>query len=557
MKLDLLSEGVFLETKSYSQMEDQDLMQLLVAENLGAWSELVKRYGNLVYTIAYQVLNNTNDSEDAVQNSFMRLKLYSSKFDPSLPLKPWLSKIASGEAIRIYNKKKNINKKESSRMEPQNFAIPSHKQDVSDVAAQKEIEVMVKKAIELLPEISRVAITLYYIGGMTQSEIAKELGLSQFSISEKIKLGLEKVKMHLKNAGVHASIVISPTLLQDSLTLNSLPQELGVKLAKSFPQEVTVVDASLKLKSGLTQLKIKGFAFWLIGGLSVFFIGYALVKNNPQNKGVTSIQTTESAKINNDKPQQIFKENVFYPLEFDSYIPVTTKFVKFKNADEIEALEGDAQVIGTIKDKKKIIQGDGNWIVNSNKTGELSLNRIIASDTQMDGLYFNQDFYQPHIFKGTIKINSDKCKVFFIMSTPMHESKFEQIDAKSNDEMVYARRTSNMTTLEAHNTNLIDFKIYIWYSEGKILSASFITCKGFPKAMVAKMLPMISDDYKFGILSNGKLELTKLEFCPLSKDWDYHSSQDINEKINEFPVGFFNGKVVKPKESKLNQNSSK
>lgn len=195
-----------METRTISQIEDQKLMQSLVAENLGAWADIVNRYGHFVYTIAYRVLNNSSDTDDAVQNTFVRLKKYSGTFDPSQSLKPWLSQIASGEAIRIYNKNKNINKKESRRMEPQNYPAPSPKKDVSEMAAQKEVEAMVKNAIALLPESSRNAITLYYLGGMSQTEIAKKLGLSQFSISEKIKLGLEKVKLHLKNAGVHAPI---------------------------------------------------------------------------------------------------------------------------------------------------------------------------------------------------------------------------------------------------------------------------------------------------------------------------------------------------------------
>lgn len=197
--MSLFIEGRSLEPLDLSLMNDQELMHLLLSENLGAWSEIVKRYGNLVYSIAYQILKNSSDTDDAVQNTFIRLKIYSKKFDQSLPLKPWLSRIASGEAIRLYNQKKTIHKKESGRMETQNYAIQSPKNEVSHSMEQKELEAMVKKAIELLPDLSRVAVTLYFVGGMNQTEIAEELGVSQFSISEKINSGLNKIKAYLKN----------------------------------------------------------------------------------------------------------------------------------------------------------------------------------------------------------------------------------------------------------------------------------------------------------------------------------------------------------------------
>lgn len=230
-------EGSILEPLDLTLMNDQELMQLLVEENLGAWSEIVKRYGNLVYSIAYQILKNSNDAEDAVQNTFIRLKIYSNKFDHSLPVKPWLSRIASGEAIRIYNQTKNIHKKESGRMETQNYLNHSQDSEVSSQMEQKELEVMVKKAIEMLPELSRVAVTLYYVGGMNQTEIAKELGVSQFSISEKINLGLSKIKAYLAKAGISASITLSPSLLQNSISSQTLPVSFIEKLSHSFPTQ--------------------------------------------------------------------------------------------------------------------------------------------------------------------------------------------------------------------------------------------------------------------------------------------------------------------------------
>lgn len=550
MGLGLVSEGIFLETKNFTQMDDQELMQLLVAENLGAWSELVKRYGNLVYTIAYQVLNNSSDTEDAVQNTFVRLKIYSGKFDHSLPLKPWLSQIASGEAIRIYNKKRNINKKESSRMEPQNYSIPSTKQDVSEVAAQKEIEVMVKKAIELLPELSRVAITLYYVGGMSQTEIAKELGLSQFSISEKIKIGLEKVKMHLKKAGVHASVVISPMLVQESLSAGSFPIELSQKLTNSLPTKVQIASIeATKAKVGFWNAKTKVMVLALSS--SVMVLGGILFYMHSQKTLAPVQQISKNNKkkliiLGTDKPETESMEvpivvNKFQPLVYNDFIPVSIKFVAFKKSLNMpDVVEGNAQIIG----------GKSNWKIGKYKNNNDYIYRdLISGLDELDGFYFNQSFKQPYLFKGKIKINSNRNKITLLMSTPVkEESLFHEINPKDPDKFAYSRLTCQISKLEGDKGNLIDFKIYIWMFEGKLISASFIKCVGFPESMLTRSIEIFHEEFKIGIISNGMVEIYNAEFCPLPVDWECQMAPEIKHRIKEIPKDFYD----KPA-SKINQ----
>jgi RNA polymerase sigma-70 factor (ECF subfamily) len=546
MNLALVSEGMFLEAKTYPQMNDQELMQLLVAENLGAWSELVKRYGNLVYSIAYQVLNNSSDAEDAVQNTFVRLKIYSGKFDHSQPLKPWLSQIASGEAIRIYNKKKNINKKESSRMEPQNYSIPSPKQDVSEVAAQKEIEVMVKKAIELLPEISRVAITLYYVGGMSQTEIAKELGLSQFSISEKIKMGLEKVKLHLKKSGVHASIAISPLLVQESLSSGEFPIEFSQKLTQSLPTKVQIASVeATKTNVGFWSIKTKilvlilSSSVLILGGILYYFHSHKmaapiqqLLESNKKKVIMLGAGNPESVPI--EAPIEV---NKFQPMSFHNFIPVGVKFVAFKKDLKMpDIVEGNAQIIG----------GISNWKIGKDKkNNNYAYRNIISGVDELDGFYFNQSFKQPYIFKGKIKINSNRNKITLLMSTPMKEESFQEINPKNSDKFAYSRFTCQMSSLQGDKGNSLDYKVFIWVFNGKLVSATFIKCIGFPETMIVRSIPVFNEEFKVGFLSNGMLELSDAEFCPLPVDWDCQMAPEIKQRIKEIPKEFYEKTATK------------
>ena len=113
-----------------SKVGDQELMRQIASNDLEAWSELVKRYSNLVYSIAYQVLKNNSDTEDAMQDTFISLKIYANKYDNTQELKPWLSRVAANQAIRIYKKRKKNNHKESNWMKTKSLSEDSQKLDV-------------------------------------------------------------------------------------------------------------------------------------------------------------------------------------------------------------------------------------------------------------------------------------------------------------------------------------------------------------------------------------------------------------------------------------------
>ena len=59
-------------------------------------------------------------------------------------------------------------------------------------------EILLKKAIDNLNEREKVILSLRFMNGMTQTEVAKEIGISQAQVSRLEKGALDKVKSHRK-----------------------------------------------------------------------------------------------------------------------------------------------------------------------------------------------------------------------------------------------------------------------------------------------------------------------------------------------------------------------
>ena len=497
-----------------SQVSDQELMRSISADDLTAWSELVTRYGKLVYSIAYQILKNNSDAEDAVQDTFISLKIYANRFDETQQLIPWLSRVAASQAIKVYKKKRNFKTKESIRMEAHKDSSDSHSKDVAEIMEKKEVEIMVKKAIDMLPETSRVALTLYYAGGMNQTEIAKELGLSQFSISEKINIGLEKVKSYLKKAGVHASIVISPQLIKESLVSTQPPSELLLKLTSQLPSKSQVVHAASKsVKVGVVAAKSKTYlliAQLLLGITVCSLAGYFYWASKVDKKIIeNSIETINET------------DKKFKPLDYSGYIPFN--FIVNKNQ----------KIGGQLVNSNKV-----NWEIKDISNNQKAIIRKSSEAGFEDGLYLKNFFKNGCEFRGIIKTESVKCNFHFAMSTP--ELSHAANEALSQDIFISSSYTGQTMLIHPVANSLYTFKLYVWPDDNKWKAICLIYCDGkrLKEQDYFSWLNYNIKEFVIGFFTDSIVECQNFEYRELASHWSPLEDPDIKDIENLFPQDF-------------------
>lgn len=167
--------------------------------DVAAFEELVKRYDRRLLRIAQSVTHNREDSEDAVQEAFLKAFQHLSEFREASQFSTWLIRITVNESV-MKVRKRNAQKDRSidEGFETGGEALPIEITDWSPNAEQlywaAELRELLTGALEDVCPISRTVFVLRDIEGLSTDETAIAMSLSNSAV----KARLCRVRMQLR-----------------------------------------------------------------------------------------------------------------------------------------------------------------------------------------------------------------------------------------------------------------------------------------------------------------------------------------------------------------------
>lgn len=151
-----------------------------------------------VYFVAYKILNNEHDAEDAVQDTYIKFLEKIKEIDPTKSVIGWLYQVAS-------NISKNILKKKNALVfdgeEPAFDEIPEDSPDFDpeENADRAEVCSEVMAAIDELTAEKRACIIMKYYADMSVSEIAQSLEIPENTVKSRLFVARKELKEKLEN----------------------------------------------------------------------------------------------------------------------------------------------------------------------------------------------------------------------------------------------------------------------------------------------------------------------------------------------------------------------
>lgn len=174
-------------------------LDALRAGDRAEFARLVETYYEMIYRLALKMLNDSQDAEDILQETFIKAYQHIRNFDGRSELSTWLYRIATNEALMQLRRKRpqtfSIENPEfSDEAEPEPVQIVDWcclpEEELISAEAQARMDV----AIEKLPASLRVVFVLRDIQGLSTRETGEVLDLSETAV----KTRLSRARLRLR-----------------------------------------------------------------------------------------------------------------------------------------------------------------------------------------------------------------------------------------------------------------------------------------------------------------------------------------------------------------------
>jgi len=153
-----------------------------------AWEALVRGHQEAVFRMAYLLLGDPDDAQDAAQEAFLRAYASLPRFDVHRPLRPWLLRIVTNVAR---NRQRSVGRyfaalTRYARSDPEAL-IQRAPEQPADTAA-------LWRAVRRLPADFQQAIYLRYFLEMSESEIAATMQVPPGTVKSRLNRGLTRLR---------------------------------------------------------------------------------------------------------------------------------------------------------------------------------------------------------------------------------------------------------------------------------------------------------------------------------------------------------------------------
>ena len=157
-----------------------------------AFEMVIRSTSRNLFAIAYGILQNREEAEDVVQDTFVKAWKSRWRVRDSAKLPAWLSTIARHRA-------RDLARKRRPEPLPENFV--SSEMVAFEGAGQKaDLDSEVRSALAQLPELHRAAVTLRYFEDLDYGTIEQTLGLTNGALRGILGRALGLMRKRLKPA---------------------------------------------------------------------------------------------------------------------------------------------------------------------------------------------------------------------------------------------------------------------------------------------------------------------------------------------------------------------
>jgi RNA polymerase sigma factor (sigma-70 family) len=282
------------------QVSDRLLLKRFVeSREDGAFAELTRRHGPMVWGLCRGMLRNWHDAEDAFQAAFLVLARKAASIRRPEALAGWLH----GVAYHLACKARAGAARRVGRISNPSYSIGEQRKE--DMPANdplldmtcRELQRTVQEELARLPDKYRVPLVLCYLEGKRQEEAARELGCSPGALRGRLNRGRERLRQRLLKHGLTVSSALVAGVLTETanatvpVALTKATIHAGLLAAAGKSAAGAVAGRAAVLADGAIQAMVAGkVKFGLVLFMALGLAGLSLA-------AAAQVLTTDSAAV--------------------------------------------------------------------------------------------------------------------------------------------------------------------------------------------------------------------------------------------------------------------
>ena len=253
--------------------DDADLVRRTLEGEQDAFEALVRKYQDAIYGFAFHLIGDFTEAQDVTQQAFVIAYMKLPQLRDPGKFVPWIKRIAANECALWVRQRRQISRLHKKVGNPDYPVSTPHEE-----YEEKEVEAIVRKAMEALSEKNRLAMTLYYIDGLSQREVGSFLGISTSAVENRIARARKQLKEEMMRT---VGDMFEGNKLPDDFTQKvreTLDKAKEAEGKREYVEALTYSDEALDILSNLPEgyevRKLKTEALWLKGDAAQHSAGY-------------------------------------------------------------------------------------------------------------------------------------------------------------------------------------------------------------------------------------------------------------------------------------------
>lgn len=190
-----------LATTLREHSSDEEIVRRIVGGDAALFEILMRRHNQRIYRAVRAVLRADDDAEDVMQQAYLNAYQHLHQFAGDAQFSTWLTRIAVNEALG--RRRKRTRGVDQGTADVDISLVESDTPDPEQQASNSELRDVMEREVAALPDAFRVVVVMRDVEGLSTSETAECLGISEDLVKQRLHRARAMLRENLyQRAGV-------------------------------------------------------------------------------------------------------------------------------------------------------------------------------------------------------------------------------------------------------------------------------------------------------------------------------------------------------------------